>query len=239
MNDRFQEWIDQLKLLFDDLEEILFFVKDAQGRFLYANPAHVRHLRRKSLSEILHQTDHAFYPPSLADRYWKDDQGVIRTGKTIAHQIEIVRNPKGEMRWHSTTKIPYKNPRGKVMGLAGITRDLQQGAVLMRKYEGLQRAVEKIEEDFASEILSADLAKAAGLSVRQLERQFQSVFLKSPREFITQRRLEEAKRLLTESSDKISMIALDCGFFDHSHFTKAYRSAFGMTPLEERHRKQG
>jgi len=184
MNSEFKKWMDQLRLLFDNLEEILFFVKDQEGRFLHANDSHIRHLGRKSLMEVMGKSDHDFYPFSLADRYARDDKEVIRTGRPKIDLVEIVRNQKGEMQWHSTKKIPYISNRGAVLGIVGITRDLHQGAVLMQKYEGLNQVIEKIEEEYCGDLKSTDLAKVAGISVRQLERRFKAVFSKSPRVFI-------------------------------------------------------
>lgn len=234
MNSEFKKWMDQLRLLFDDLEEILFFVKDQEGRFLHANDSHIRHLGRKSLMEVMGKSDHDFYPFSLADRYARDDKEVIRTGRSKIDLVEIVRNQKGEMRWHSTKKVPYINNRGVVLGIVGITRDLHQGAVLMQKYEGLNQVIEKIEEEYCGDLKSTDLAKVAGISVRQLERRFKAVFSKSPREFILEKRLEEARRRLLKSRDKITSIAMECGFFDHSHFTNSYRRHFGISPKQQR-----
>jgi len=234
MNEGFSIWINQLRLLFDDLEEILFFVKDHEGKFLHANHSHIRHLGKSSLREIVGKTDHDFYPFSLADRYSRDDREVIQSGEAMINRVEIVKNQKGEMRWHSTKKIPFKTPQGVSLGLVGFTRDLHQGSVLIQKYEGLTQVIEKIEKELCGELQSSALAKEAGVSVRQLERRFKIVFSKSPREYIIEKRLEEARRRLLKSRDKITTIAMECGFFDHSHFTNAYRRYFGLTPKEQR-----
>ncbi|MES2309694.1 MAG: helix-turn-helix domain-containing protein [Verrucomicrobiota bacterium] len=234
MDNQFNVWINQLRLLFDDLEEIFFFAKDTHGTFLYANPSHIRHLQKKSLSEVLHRNDYDFYPFSFAEHYSQDDRRVIQTGKPMINQVEIVRNFKGEMRWHSTTKIPFKNKQGTVLGLAGITRDLHRGAILMEKYSGLNQAIEYIEEDLSRDLKSEDLARVSGISVRQLERRFKAVFSKSPRKFILERRLIEARHRLLTTSNKIITIALECGFFDHSHFTRTYRAFFKISPQKQR-----
>jgi AraC-like DNA-binding protein len=40
--------------------------------------------------------------------------------------------------------------------------------------------------------------------------------------------------MLEESDRSVADIALDCGFYDHSAFTRAFRSATGRTPTEFR-----
>ena len=59
---------DQLVQIFDRLKDVCFFIKDAQGRFIYANDALILRLRLKDRSEIIGTTDHDRYPDELADR---------------------------------------------------------------------------------------------------------------------------------------------------------------------------
>ncbi|MEM6688423.1 MAG: AraC family transcriptional regulator [Planctomycetota bacterium] len=49
-------------------------------------------------------------------------------------------------------------------------------------------------------------------------------------QFVKQLRLEKAKQLLSRSSDPISMIAIECGYFDQSHLNRDFKSATGLTP---------
>jgi len=49
------------------------------------------------------------------------------------------------------------------------------------------------------------------------------IFGHTPRELIAQTRLAAASRLLLESPLSVAVIALDCGFYDHSALTTAFR----------------
>ena len=48
--------------------------------------------------------------------------------------------------------------------------------------------------------------------------------------FVLRSRLELAKRMLIETSDPIAQIAIECGFFDQAHFTRAFVQSTGSTP---------
>jgi AraC-like DNA-binding protein len=56
----------------------------------------------------------------------------------------------------------------------------------------------------------------------------------TPSQLIAQTRLAAASRLLRETSKPVADIAHACGFYDHSAFTRAFRSATGLTPTQFR-----
>ena len=51
-------------------------------------------------------------------------------------------------------------------------------------------------------------------------------------EFLTERRIEEAKMLLSHSNLKIYEIALKCGYRDSGYFTSIFKKNVHMTPKE-------
>ena len=107
-------------------------------------------------------------------------------------------------------------PRGK---LAGAT---------------LGRVVDYIHEHLAENLSLNELAHAAGLSLFHFSRLFRASTGLSPHNFILRLRVERAIRLLRERSDihSLSEIALESGFYDHAHFTHAFRRLVGTTPSD-------
>ncbi len=61
---------------------------------------------------------------------------------------------------------------------------------------------------------------------------------KTPHQYINEVRLDNARQMLLETDKPIGTIALETGFADHSHFTRAFTRKFGVTPRSER-RRQG
>lgn len=220
--------------LFEEMNEMLFFIKDRRRRFLYANPAHIRHLRKGDLESILGKTDEDFYPSSLAQRYAFDDQKVIQQGISILSRTEIVRNSRGELRWHTTTKIPYRDLKGKIIGVLGLTKDLHLSCELTEQNQVIQKVLYYIENHFRDPIGNKDFAKISNLSVRQIERKFKQILGKTPKQYLLEKRLETAHQELLKGRSKISDIAMDYGFFDHSHFTKFYRRYYKKNPKSSR-----
>ena len=68
----------------------------------------------------------------------------------------------------------------------------------------------------------------------QFRKLFQKLMRMSPSAYVTQVRINAAKALLRTTDKRISDIAVETGFCDHSHFIKAFRAATGQTPNEFR-----
>ncbi len=69
------------------------------------------------------------------------------------------------------------------------------------------------------------------ISERQLERKFRSAIGISPKTYLRISRFEKAVRLLQDRRfDRLSGVATDLGYADHSHFTRDFKSSAGLTP---------
>lgn len=71
-----------------------------------------------------------------------------------------------------------------------------------------------------------------GRSLAAFKRDFASLYHISPGKWLLQRRLQEAHVLLLEKKHRPSEIYLDLGFEDFSHFSFAYKRAYGYAPSQ-------
>lgn len=78
-----------------------------------------------------------------------------------------------------------------------------------------------------------ELAAVAGLSRYHLLRAFRREVGVTPHAFVVGRRVARAKRLLADE-EPLSSVALACGFYDQSHFTRTFKSWTGVTPGQYR-----
>jgi transcriptional regulator GlxA family with amidase domain len=88
-----------------------------------------------------------------------------------------------------------------------------------------------MEQNLEGDVSLEGLAKSVGLSRRQLERLFEEQTGLSPGAAYRKIRLERARELLQNTNRAVIDIAFDVGYSSASHFTKAFRLAFGKTPL--------
>lgn len=84
-----------------------------------------------------------------------------------------------------------------------------------------------------------DLAAAIGLSRFHFLRRFRDMIGVSPHQYIIGLRLRAAAERIEESAAPITVIALDAGFNDISHFNRLFRRAFAMSPTQWRRLRRG
>jgi PAS domain S-box-containing protein len=128
---RFQEELQEernlLRILIDHLPDYIY-VKDRKGRFVIANAAVAQQLGYDSEDELLGKTDFDLYPNALAIQLYNMEQDIIRSGEGIYDVENSVNDASKEKkeRWVSTTKIPFKDAQGTIIGIIAIGRDLTE-----------------------------------------------------------------------------------------------------------------
>lgn len=79
-----------------------------------------------------------------------------------------------------------------------------------------------------------DLATALGMSSRTLRYKLKALVDQSPQTFIRTLRLKHAGQLLRESTDPVSEIAAQVGFLEPTHFSRAFKQQFRVSPTQYR-----
>ncbi|UXX82552.1 GlxA family transcriptional regulator [Roseovarius pelagicus] len=102
------------------------------------------------------------------------------------------------------------------------------------KHKGLAAAIGLIEENLESPVPISDLARAAGYSVRQLEREFSKYYGLPPGRYYKNRRLDRAKAQIEQTAMPVIEIALANGFESTSHFSKSFSQRYGRSPYRLR-----
>lgn len=94
----------------------------------------------------------------------------------------------------------------------------------------LHEVRERVREEFTRRLTLADCPHAVGVHPVHLAQSFRAHYGESFGQCIRRLRIDFASRVLAQTSKPIAEIALDAGFSDQSHFTKAFRHASGLTP---------
>lgn len=109
-----------------DAQPDSIYVKDARGRYLLDNLAHMKRLGATSIEQVTGKTVHDFFPEKIANKFQHDDEAVIKTGQAIVNFQEATTDGSGNKSWLSTTKVPLRNRAGEIIGLVGIGRDITE-----------------------------------------------------------------------------------------------------------------
>ena len=224
----------QFRHLFDHLSGTLFFAKDLSGRLMAGNPAFVKSCGFLSESEIIGIDDHSIFSPRLAEKYRKDDERVISTGKPLLGIIELFPNQGGKPEWFITDKLPLFDTAGKICGLCGTVRSYEAQRAAMQPYLELASVADHLKSHFREKLDVPMLARMVHMSVRQFERKFRTTFQTTPQEYMIRMRVIEACDLLARTNQQVTNIALEVGFYDHSDFARQFRRHMGQTASQYR-----
>lgn len=93
-------------------------------------------------------------------------------------------------------------------------------------------ALQQIEDDLGASHSIESLAAAAHLSTSQFKTLFKDSLGQSTRDYITARRMEQAKTLLRNTDYPVSVVAIDVGYEDASAFSRRFRRHFDQSPIE-------
>ncbi len=226
-----QPWVLEI---FDALPDILFYVKDADCRWVTCNEASLRFLNFANRADVQGAVEYDFFPQKIADAIRADDLDILRNNRPIINRTELIVDDGGYLVWVSTNKIPLQSADGEVAGLMGTTRLLRRLDDLPDTYRPFHEVMEYIQANIAGPIEITKLAEIAHLSASQFRKRFRQLFRLSPQEFVLRTRLQKAAKLLSATDEPLVKVALSCGFCDQSYFTKQFRAFFAMTPRRYR-----
>ncbi|MEO1155400.1 MAG: AraC family transcriptional regulator [Pseudomonadota bacterium] len=113
-----------------------------------------------------------------------------------------------------------------MLRLAGVEGQAAPAALDDRR---LARAAEHVEAHLEATITLDAMADVAGLSPFHFNRAFRAATGRTPHQYVTARRIERARRLLTTDMPA-AQVAFACGFASQSHFGQVFKAATGLTP---------
>jgi AraC family transcriptional regulator len=104
------------------------------------------------------------------------------------------------------------------------------GAARSPDHARMRRVLDYIDQNLEEEFTVSDLARMAHLSVFHFARVFANTMGMPPQRYVSQRRLESAKKMIGTGRLPLSEIAFRSGFSSQASFTRAFRRATNMTP---------
>lgn len=216
--------------LFDTAGDTVFFVKDREARYWAVSQTLVERCGLRSKEGLLGKTVLEVFPKSMGSGYREQDRQVLETGVPLRNELELHLYQRGRPGWCLTNKVPLRRPDGVIIGLMGVSRDLHVPADQPSGYKELTSAIRHVQKHYHEPLRVEDLARRSSLSVYQFEQRMKRVFQLTAGQFITKTRIEAACDLLRNSAKTITEVALECGFYDQSAFSRQFKATAGMTP---------
>jgi PAS domain S-box-containing protein len=113
---------NNLLTLINAMPDFIYF-KDRKSKFIIGNTS-VAAKMGTIPENLIGKTDFDFHEKDLAEKYFKDEQSIMNTGQSLFNHEEEVRGYSGDKAIFSTTKVPLKDEKGKIVGIVGIGRDI-------------------------------------------------------------------------------------------------------------------
>jgi AraC-like DNA-binding protein len=238
--DSLKDWLSHIDprhspaQLFDYMPNVMYFVKNREGRIMTGNQVFAERCGCRSPQELYERRDEKLFPPYMAEKFRRDDETVLSTAQPLLDLIELFPTREGLPEWFITQKLPLFDERGEVYGLCGIVQSYER--MLDHSQRPVFQVVQHIRAHYAERLSIPEIAERFGFSQRQLERRFTETFRTNPSQYLIRLRVLIASDRLKHSNQTIANIALDCGFYDHSSFIRHFKRTMGVTPLVYRKR---
>ena len=126
---------DLLRAVADGTSDAVF-VKDLEGRYLFVNEATAGFVNLKP-EDLLGRQDTEFFGEDGGRIIRENDDFVIRSNQVQTR--EEVLTSAGVTRIYQATKAPYRDGRGNVVGMVGISRDVSEQRLLEKQFLRAQR----------------------------------------------------------------------------------------------------
>ncbi len=161
-----------LRTLLNSLPDYIY-VKDTESRFVLTNASSAHALGAAGPEYFIGKTDFDIFAKEYAERYYADEQRVLRTREPLLNKEEFNPEPHtGTPRWFVTTKVPLYDQQGEeVVGLVGISHDITEKKTMMETFHqkammldkrvreldclyGVSQIIEHAEDDFPAAFMA-------------------------------------------------------------------------------------
>ncbi|MDM8559226.1 PAS domain-containing protein [Candidatus Parabeggiatoa sp. HSG14] len=118
------EQAERQKALLSSIPAFVYF-KDRQLNYVAVNQA-LADMLNVNIEDFASKTDYDFFSKEDAESYRKWDSQVMESGIPIRNFEETVIAPDGQKKYVLTTKAPYRDAKGVVIGIVGTTLDITE-----------------------------------------------------------------------------------------------------------------
>jgi PAS domain S-box-containing protein len=156
----------RLQTLMDNIPDNIYF-KDEKSRFILINKAKALSHKLKDPQEAVGKTDFDFFSREHAEKAQKDEKRVMKTGRPVIGQEELLTLSDGREKWVLTTKLPLCNSQGKVIGTFGLSRDISKLKLAEEKLQKYNELLEKKVQKRTAELRKAN--EGMRIRIQQLD----------------------------------------------------------------------
>jgi PAS domain S-box-containing protein len=213
-----------LRTLIDIMPDLIY-IKDTKSRFVIANNAVGCFMGLATPDELIGRTDFEFYPKELASQFYESEQRIISTGKPTINREERIKGKSGDVKWILTTKMPWRDSHGEIVGTVGVGRDITE----RKEAEEMVRAANQQLEAANQQLRAGEQQlKAVNQQLRASEQQLRAA---NQQLQANEQQLRAANQQLQASENELLKTN-----YSLKKRIKELRCIYGLYHLERKHR---
>jgi PAS domain S-box-containing protein len=145
--ERFHQESRFLHSLMEHFPDRIYY-KDLESRFITGSQSFLRMCNLNDVSDLKGLTDFDLFTEEHARAAFEDEQEIIRTGQSKLNLEEMETWSDGRVTWCSTSKAPFRDEQGRIIGTFGISRDITEQKAAERERQAMEvqlRHAQKLE----------------------------------------------------------------------------------------------
>lgn len=153
------------------------------------------------------------------------DPVLTQLGLALRRELEQP-SPAGKLYGQTAAQMLAVHLLRHYLAVGKTFKDPSQGLT----HQQMRRVMDFIQAHLGQDLSLEALAGQTGFSPYHFARLFRQTTGESPHQFVVRQRIERAQQLLEKTDVPLSHIALESGFTDQSHLTRAFKRHLGQTP---------
>ncbi len=134
------------------------YVKDTGSRFVRVSKTFANRLDYSDPEELTGKTDFDLYNNAHAKEAFADEKKIMSTGVPLVSKEELEIWPTGEKRWVNSSKMPWHNADGEIMGTFGISFDITKRKLAEEELKRNQVMLETVLNSIPQSVFWKDKA---------------------------------------------------------------------------------
>lgn len=158
---------DLVRAFFEHIPAGVYF-KDLDSRFVGISRSLVERFGLGSQADALGKTDFDIFSVEHAKQAFDDEQEIIRTGQPIIDKEEKETWPDGRETWVLTTKLPWRDAGGQILGTMGISQDITERKLAEQELRTYKEGLETLVAQRTAELVRVNVQLERDIAARKL-----------------------------------------------------------------------
>ncbi len=191
-----------LKSLMDNVPDFIYF-KDAQGRFTHVNASFATVFAGGKPEDMIGKSDFDYLSEADAKASQADEQHILKTGKPVLAKEEHETWRDGRTWWALSSKVPFRDKQGNIIGTIGITRDITEQKKAEETLQKAQAGLEQLIQERTADLITANKKLMGEIAERRLAETRSAAFSNLGYLLSQTRTREEAARIILDVADQL------------------------------------